>query len=287
MKPFLKWVGSKQKLLPQLHKLLPLDLYDRKYVEPFLGSGALFFSLAEALEAADCEVVLGDANRELFNVYRRLRDEKTRKRVLQLFKALQKKHSKAHYYATRTAFNGTLDVLGIRYRACDQTLRAAQFLYLNRTCFNGVYRLNRQGKFNVPVGDYDEPHYPSSAELTKAGELLEAVTLRWSDFDDTLENCCTKKSFVYLDPPYVPVSKTANFVGYTGNGFDLSDLERLRTACDLMTRLGAKWMMSNSDAPIVRETFRRYNIVEVTRSGSLNSDTSKRGKVRELVVRNY
>lgn len=277
MKPFLKWVGSKRKLLPQLIPLLP-DLEEiHTYIEPFLGSGALFFALE--FDEGD-RIVLGDQNAALIDVYRCVRDYP--QMVLKFLEPLALAHSVAgekHYKLTREQWN-----LGFG----SPVERAAMFLYLNRTCFNGVWRVNANGKFNVPIGDYENPVIYNPELIQSASACLAGVELAQADFVLTvMAELKADEAFVYLDPPYVPVSVTANFTSYTADKFDVGDLERLEYVCRRIDAYSGKFMLSNSDAPLVRETFKAFNITAITRSGSLNSDIKKRGAVNELVIRNY
>jgi len=286
MKPLIKWIGGKGKLLPQLLPLLPPLESIHTYVEPFLGSGALFF----ALEFDDDDaVVLGDSNPALINVYRSVRDSIST--VTIRLEALAEGHYAAekrgdevvrsYYNKIRDAFNS--DDSG-------DIPAAARFLYLNRTCFNGVWRVNRDGEFNVPLGDYKHPAIYDEALLLAANKRLRqrCVQLVLGDFSDVIFYARElRDAFVYLDPPYVPVSETADFTSYTVEKFGQADLERLRALCDELDSAGARFMLSNSAAPTVRELFGKYDIQEISRRGSINSDKNKRGDVTELVVRNY
>jgi len=171
------------------------------------------------------------------------------------------------------------------------TAQAARFIYLNKTCWNGLWRVNRAGRFNVPAGVYKNPAIYDAELLQACHVALQRTVLFADDYDTILALAMTARNgpaFCYLDPPYVPTSETANFTGYTAGGFDPDhELQRLRTRCDQLDANGHKFMLSNSDTPLVRATFADYHVTSVSRSGSINSAATKRGAVPELVIRNY
>ncbi len=262
--PFLKWVGGKGRLLEQFGSLLP-PTFDR-YFEPFFGGGALFFSLAPR------SAVLSDVNAELVDCYRAVRDE-----VDDVIAALgAHRYEKAHFYEVRA-----LDP-----RSLTLSERAARTIFLNRSGFNGLYRVNRQGRFNVPFGRYTNPTLCDASNLRACSRALEGVELRCGDFAAAVVTA-KRGDFVYFDPPYVPVSTTANFTHYAAGRFDWAEQERLAKLFADLSRRGVLVMLSNADTAEVRDLFDGFRLDRVAASRSVNSNPEKRGKVGEVVVRNF
>ena len=268
--PILKWAGGKGRLLAQLEPLLPPGVELMRHVEPFFGGGALFFSRTPE------RALIADVNPELVNAYRTVRDD-VQGLIAQLAR-LAAQHSKDAYYLVRAEYNGS--------RQMSPTRRAAMFIYMNKTCFNGLHRVNRRGHFNVPAGSYKNPRILDSEALLAANALLARADIRCEPFESLLE-AARPGDFVYFDPPYEPVSRTANFTGYAANGFDADDQRRLRDVFRELDRRGAKLMLSNSDAPLIRELYGDYRIDEVAAPRAINCNARARGPVTELVVRNY
>ncbi|MET0341008.1 MAG: DNA adenine methylase [Polyangiales bacterium] len=268
--PFIKWVGGKGKLLTQLETLLPRGVHLMRHVEPFLGGGALFFSRAPRRS------LLCDVNRDLIETYVAVRDEVDS--VLGELRQLARIHGEDSYYAARERYN--------RRGHDSRAERAALFIYLNKTCFNGLYRVNRSGHFNVPMGRYAKPAIADADTLIAASAGLARAELRCSPFESLLSDA-KPGDFVYLDPPYEPVSRTANFTAYASDGFSQVDQTRLRDVFRELDRRGSRLMLSNSDVPFIRELYRGYQIDVVSATRAVNCDPTARGKVQELVVRNY
>lgn len=272
--PFLKWVGSKRKVIPQLRPLLPANIAELRYVEPFLGSGALFFALRPA------RAVLADISEHLITTYVALRDDLDA--VIRELRDLANDRAYGpdpdHYYQVRNVFNSSTE--------CSPALRAAMFIYLNKTCFNGVYRVNRKGGFNVPVGSYENPEILDGARLRECSAALQGVELHARRFEDSLADV-GPGDFVYLDPPYVPVSKSANFTSYAKFGFSPDDQRRVAKLALEAAERGALVMASNSDTPFARELYAGLNLQTVSVARSVNSNGMGRGTVPELVARNY
>jgi DNA adenine methylase len=268
--PFLKWVGGKRRLLPTLRSFLPSDLRTRRYVEPFLGGGAMFFALRPQHAA------ISDLNFDLVETYRVVRDET--EDLVDRLDQLERAHSADAFYAARDRYNARP-----RIRAFE---RAALFIYLNKTCFNGLYRVNRAGLFNAPIGRYAKPCIVDAPRLRAAAAALRDVDLRCAGFSDTLERI-SEGDFVYLDPPYVPLSRTKSFVAYDAAGFTQDDQVRLAVTFRELHRRGAKVMMSNADAPLVHALYEGFDIQRVLAPRAINSRATHRGPVCELVVRNY
>jgi DNA adenine methylase len=266
--PVIKWVGGKTRLLPALLARVPAQF--GRYFEPFAGGAALFFRIAPD------RAVLGDANADLIGLYDVLgRHADDVEAVIYRLRQLAAHHSREYYLEMRTRWNDA----GVSWTSLD---RAATFVYLNKTCFNGLWRVNRAGHFNVPPGD--AATFETDADnLRAAGVALRRAVLRRGSYRDTVADA-KAGDFVYFDPPYDPVTKTANFTGYTSGAFgEAQQRELAEVARDLLSR-GCKVMLSNSDTPLIRELYRGFRIDRVHRSGSVNSDPTKRGKVAELVI---
>jgi DNA adenine methylase len=263
-RPFLKWAGGKGQLLAQLRPLLP-GTY-RRYLEPFAGGAALFFALAPR------RAVLADVNAELIDCYKAARDD-----VDAVIEALgQYRYGADHYYRAREIDPRTLPLAE----------RAARTIYLNRTGYNGLYRVNRSGKFNVPMGRYTNPLLCDAANLKACSKALEKVELRVQDFAGVAARA-RPNDFVYFDPPYVPVSDTADFTSYVPGGFGSDQQRRLADVFAGLAGRGVHAMLSNSDTPAVRELYRGFRIHRVLASRHINSRGSLRGKVGEVVVTTF
>jgi DNA adenine methylase len=274
-KPFLKWVGGKRQLLPELKRRLP-KRYNR-YHEPFVGGGALFF------DQRPHEAALYDNNPDLIELYTVVRDQ-----VDALIDRLQE-HKLAHTARGQDYFYEMRDLdRGGDLGALSAIERAARFIYLNRTCFNGVYRVNREGFFNVPYGRYKNPLICDEPNLRLCSEALKHATLSHGDFEQVLKGA-QAGDFVYFDPPYVPLSATANFTGYTAGGFDEAMQLRLRRVCDALSDRGVFVMLSNSSAKWVLSTYKAggYKVEKVKATRAINAHGHKRGAIDEVIVRNY
>jgi DNA adenine methylase len=268
--PILKWAGGKRRLVAALAELLPGDFASRRYVEPFAGGAAMFFALRPP------RALLADINPDLMALYRAVRDDV--ENVASHLAELERAHSPSHFYDTRTRYNA-------RAHACEAE-RAAWLIYLNKTCFNGLYRVNRRGEFNVPLGRHARPKIAEPEALRAASHRLHFAELTTGDFESTLaavgpEDC------VYLDPPYVPTSQSANFCGYAVDGFTEADQARLCETFSALARRGTRVVLSNSDTPLVRELYRGYRLVPVLAHRSVSSKKESRGPARELVVLSY
>jgi DNA adenine methylase len=241
-----------------------------RHVEPFVGGGALFFSRQPQ------RALLTDINATLVGTYAAIRDDVDG--VVRGLRGLANRHSKESYYQVRERYN--------RGKRLSTAKRAAMFIYLNKTCFNGLHRVNRKGEFNVPVGSYKNPRILNEEGLRAASEALESADLRCASFDSLLENA-KPGDFVYFDPPYEPVSRTASFTSYARDGFSQDDQTRLRDVYKELDRRGCKLMLSNSDVPFIRDLYDDFNVDTVAAPRAINCDATKRGKVSEVVVRNY
>lgn len=265
--PILKYVGGKRRLLPELLPRLPAEY--RKYYEPFVGGGALFFELAPERS------VIADFNADLVELYRTLASDVDG--VIEVLSGLQSSHREPDaYYLVRDGWN--------EQRAqWSPAERAAALVYLNKTCFNGLWRVNRAGKFNVPAGRYANPRICDPAALRAAAAVLARAEIRAGDYRETVADA-GEGDLVYFDPPYVPATPTSNFTSYTAGGFGLQQQRELaQTARDIVAR-GARVVLSNSDVPLVRELYEGFQLDEVTCARAINSDATRRGAVGELII---
>lgn len=269
-KPVVKWAGGKSRIINQLSKYIP-NIFNN-YHEPFVGGGALFFYLFPELRKRNAEAYLADSVEELINLYKEIRDN-----VEELIK-VSKKHvySKDYYYIIRA----------LKPSEMTNLERASRTLYLNKTCFNGLYRVNSKGQFNVSFGDYTEPVIVNEVALRNASEAFKYANIFNSDFELVLNNV-KAGDFVYLDPPYVPLSATSDFTKYTSGSFTIDDHRRLKKAFDLLKEKGCYVMLSNSDTDFVKELYFGCNIKKVSAIRAINSKVTKRGAITELVILSY
>ncbi|MFN8388713.1 MAG: DNA adenine methylase [Bdellovibrionota bacterium] len=267
-RPFLKWAGGKTALLPELLKRVPKDF--NAYFEPFLGGGALFFALAPE------KAFLSDANSDVINVFRAVRDK-----LPDLIANLAKhSHSKRYYYKLRNLDRGS------DFWVLSDVERASRLIYLNKTCFNGLYRVNSRGEFNVPFGAYQNPKFLDRENLESCNRVLQNADLSVGSFEATAANA-KRGDFVYFDPPYAPLSETANFTSYTKDGFADSDQVTLAELCRTLDKRGVKFMLSNSATDRMNELYKDFLIETVQSPRAINSRADRRGKIAEIIVRNY
>ena len=266
--PIVKWVGGKRQLMFELLKNMP-ENYNR-YFEPFIGGGALFFYLQPD------NAYISDMNEELINLYQVVRDN-----VDELVADLQKHDISKEYFMEIRNIDRTEE-----YENWSDVQKASRFIYLNRTCFNGMYRVNSKGEFNVPFGHYKNPRILDENNLINCSNLLQRTEIKHADFSEILKKV-KKGDFVYFDPPYVPLSETSSFTSYTKDGFDMDMQFKLRDVCDELDTMGVKFLLSNSDTKLVNELYENYNIKKVFASRQINANADGRGKITEVLVRNY
>ncbi|MGL4621099.1 DNA adenine methylase [Chroococcidiopsis sp.] len=271
-RPFLKWAGGKSQLISQYIPYFPQKF--ATYYEPFLGGGAVFFYLYGVARnnnpTQKFPAVLTDINPELVNVYRCVRD-----RVEELIELLawhQQQHDRDYYYRMRSQFKGT------------PVEMAARLIYLNKTCFNGLYRENSKGEFNVPIGKYKNPTICNAELLRLVSGSLQSVSIEVRPFDSILGFAKTAEDFVYFDPPYHPLSETSSFTNYSRYSFNENEQIRLRDTFAELARRGVKVMLSNSDCSLVRELYKDFHIHEILAARAINSKAEKRGKITEILV---
>jgi len=261
-RPFLKWAGGKGKLIQQYIPYLPKKF--KTYYEPFLGGAAVFFYLNPSSAA------LTDINAELVNAYRCVRDN-VEELILNL-EAHQLRHCRDYYYQVRQSPGVT------------NIEKAARLIYLNKTCFNGLYRENSKGEFNVPIGKYKNPKICNPALLRSVSAALQNAQINVRPFEDILEHASSCDDFVYFDPPYHPLSPTSNFTAYSRYSFTQDDQIRLKYVFAELAERGVKVMLSNSDCPFIRELYRDFNINSIIAPRLINSDARKRGKITEVLI---
>ena len=269
--PFLKWVGGKAQLLAQFDEFLP-DRVER-YFEPFIGGGAVFFRLKHRFP--QMRAFLRDNNDELINTYIAVRDHpKDLMRRLDEHLAEFQADRERYYYLVRSRHH---------LPRADVVERAARMIFLNKTCFNGLWRVNAAGEFNVPIGSHKNPSLYDRQNILAASWTLEGVHLATQDFRDTL-NEPRRGDFVYVDPPYHPISLTASFTSYTKEDFGAGEQQELAALFADAGRRGVRLMLSNSDAEFIRKLYRGFKIYTVKARRAINCDGSKRGKINEVVV---
>ena len=277
VRPFLKWAGGKRQLLPEIVKYVPKRISKHTYYEPFIGGGALLFQLQLP------KAVINDSNKELINCYKVIKDS-----LDELMEELSKdkySNSETSYYEMRD-----LDRSTKKYEILSEVEKAARIIYLNKTCYNGLFRVNSQGQFNVPFGRYKNPNFLDDAVLRAVNKYLNSnnITLLNQDFEEAVKDA-KRGDFVYFDPPYDPVSETASFTGYDVNGFNREQQKRLKKVFDDLNKRGCKVMLSNSCTDFILDLYKDYQdtIIKVRATRSINSNALKRGRVEEVLVLNY
>lgn len=272
VKPLVKWAGGKRQLLPHIHAALPAGT-PRRYYEPFIGGGAVLFSLTPA------SARVNDLNSELINLY-----EVVREGVDELISLVSTYPNDADFFYQLRAVDRDAE----RFAALSATERAARTLYLNKTCYNGLYRVNSAGQFNAPFGRYKNPTICDADTLRGVHQYFRDndVTFTQGDFAAAVEGA-GEGDFVYFDPPYDPVNVTSSFTGYQKGGFDRAEQERLKAVCDGLDARGVKFLLSNSATEFIRELYADFSIDTVAATRAINSVGSRRGKVDEVLVRNY
>jgi len=273
-KPFVKWAGGKRQLISSLEKHFPKKF--NKYFEPFLGGGAVLFHLLG--KNPDLRCTVSDLNSDLVLSYITIRDK-----VEQLVESLERHSSKyfadqqEYYYSVRESLPKS------------QIEKVSRLLFLNKTCFNGLYRVNSKGQFNVPLGRYTNPSIVNKENLFSVSKILQSknIAIRCQDFASILDDA-KKDDFVYFDPPYQPVSKTANFTSYTKCEFSYNDLKRLAEICQKLDKKECNVLLSNSNTKEVRRLFSsKWKVIEISANRAINSNSEKRKGHTELLIKNY
>lgn len=267
-KPFVKWVGGKNQLLKELTARIPRNF--SRYFEPFVGGGALFFHLLPE------QSVLIDINSELTTTYRVIK-ERTEELIADLKQHI---YEKDYYYQIRNIDRSS------EYKSWSAVKRASRLIYLNKTCFNGLYRVNSKGEFNTPIGKYKNPKIVDETNLRACSKALQKAQIITGSFLE-VEEKITKHDFVYFDPPYAPLNATSNFTGYSQDGFDFQMQSSLRDLCARLDAKSVRFMVSNSNAPLILDLYSNYKIEFVYANRAINSKGHKRGKIPEVIITNY
>lgn len=269
--PVVKWVGGKRQLLGEITPLLPRRV--TSYCEPFLGGAAVLFAMQPS------KAIVNDLNGDLVNVYETIRDN-----LESLIEDLKKHQNTSEYFYKLRDLDRDRDA----YLNLSDVERASRIIYLNKTCFNGLFRVNSSGEFNSPFGHYKNPNIVNEPVLRAVSKYLASGDIKFfsEDFADTLKRV-GKNCFVYLDPPYDPVSDTASFTGYNKGGFDRNEQLRLKECCDDLDNRGIRFLLSNSATDFIKELYKDYDITTVKAKRAINSDASKRGDIEEVLIRNY
>ncbi len=272
-RPFLKWAGGKRQLLPVLRAHLPANWQTLRYYEPFLGAGALLFSLSPR------RAVVNDANQQLIQTYQALKQ--SCEEVIALLEEHREYHCQEYYYQIREMDRDS------GFEALPAAVKAARLIYLNKTCFNGLHRVNNQGWFNVPYGRYVNPAICEADVLRSVGDYLRRnnITLRSGDFAAAVRGA-RRDSFVYFDPPYHSPDN-ANFTSYQANTFGETEQRRLRDTFAALTRRGVPCLLSNSDTAFIRHLYDGYHIDTIQARRAINSDATQRGAVNEVLIWNW
>ena len=292
-KPFIKWVGGKGQLLSEINKLYPIELGKNinKYAEIFLGGGAVLFDILSKYKLD--EVYISDKNLELINTYKSIRDNvdiliKSLKEMEEQYIPLNNEDRKIYYYEKREEYNS----LKINSEM-NNIEKAILFIFLNKTCFNGLYRVNKKGKFNVPMGAYKKPKICDEENLKNVSLTLRNVKIVYADYRES-EKFIDDKTFVYIDPPYRPLNITSSFTSYTENDFNDKEQIELAEYINVLNKKGAKIVISNSDPKnndiddnFFDKLYKNYNINRVKATRMLNSNASLRGAINELLITNY
>ena len=294
-RPFLKWAGGKRQLIPEIEARLPADIDGcTTYVEPFVGGGAVLFHLL-GTRSFD-EVHISDLNPELILSYRTLQEDapsviKHLSKMIDAYPSEQDQR-KASFYGIREDWNRNVGKISGLSKT-QKAMRTAQIMFLNKTCFNGLFRVNRKGEFNVPIGSYVNPSFPSPEDLLEVQTALQGVTIHEAPFEEC-EKWVSETAFVYFDPPYRPLSDTANFVSYSKGDFNDKDQERLAALFHTLDGMGAHLLLSNSDPKntvpdddFFDDLYSKFTIDRVQANRAINSNPDRRGPITELLVRNY
>lgn len=290
-KPFLKWAGGKTQLIKDIELLLPKDLIKTNftYIEPFVGSGAVLFWMLDNFPKME-KVVINDVNEDLINTYKTIANNP--KELISILEILQnefhalegnEENKKIYYYEKRAFYNT---------RKEEQIGQAALFIFLNRTCFNGLYRVNRKNEYNVPMGAYKKPTICDTENILAVSKALQKVEILNGDFEQTLEYA-NSNSLFYFDPPYKPLSNTSSFNSYSKYEFDDNEQIRLKDFCSKVDILNHTWILSNSDLKgkdpndvFFDDLYSNFNIQRVEAKRSINANSKKRGKLTELLITN-
>ncbi|KYN75807.1 modification methylase [Clostridium sporogenes] len=269
--PVVKWVGGKRQLLPEIRKFIPNKI--TTYYEPFVGGGAVLFDIQPK------KAVINDINYELINLYKVIKLYPN-----DLIEDLKKHKNEADYFYNIRK----LDRDEKAYSKLSDVEKASRIHYLNKTCYNGLFRVNRAGQFNSPFGRYKEPNITNEITICAVSKYLNEASIKFlcGDFEESLKGI-RKGAFVYFDPPYDPVSDSSNFTGYAKGGFDRIEQIRLKNLCDTLNSKGVKFLLSNSSTEFILDLYKDYRIEIIKAKRAINSKADERGEIDEVLVRNY
>ena len=290
-KPFVKWAGGKAQLLSEIENAIPDYIKQNRftYIEPFVGGGAVLFWILQKYPNIE-RAIINDINTDLTNSYQTIKENV--EYLISILQEWEKEYhslkdkpdiKKEYYYSKRKLFNS---------RTSDKTTQTALFIFLNRTCFNGLYRVNRKNEFNVPIGSYKTPMICDEENLRAVNQILQKVTILNGDFEETLKYA-EQETLFYFDPPYKPLSNTSSFNSYAKDEFDDNEQIRLAKFCEKIDLLGFNWILSNSDVKgknpkddFFDDLYREFNIKRVLARRNINSNPNKRGELTELLITN-
>ena len=290
-KPFIKWAGGKTQLLKQIDDLLPIEIKENKietYIEPFVGGGAMLFHILQKYKIK--KAIINDVNKELMNCYSCIKEDV--QNVIRILKKIETEYLNStdrdkFYLKIRHEYNETKLEQKFDFKKCSE------FIFLNKTCFNGLYRVNKKGLFNVPHGKYKNPLICDEENLRSCSELLKKVNIHFGDYRKVISNV-DEKDFIYFDPPYRPLLKNKSFVSYSEFGFDDEDQEILAANFIKCNSKKCLLLLSNSDPKNIDESdnffddlYKDFNIQRISANRMINSNGSKRGKIFELIIKNY
>lgn len=270
--PILKWVGGKRQLLDSIEPLIPKC---STYYEPFIGGGAVLFSRQPE------KAVINDSNEELINVYLTIKEEP--EALIKKLQEHKEKNCEEYFYEIRA-----LDRDRKKFNKLSNVERAARIIYLNKTCYNGLFRVNSAGEFNSPWGRYKNPNITNETTINALNLYFNKanIIIKCGDYREALRGI-RKGAFVYFDPPYMPISSSASFTGYTAGGFDEKEQIALKEQCDVLTAKGVKFLLSNSLCTFIEDLYKDYIIEYVDAKRAINANPEKRGVIKEVLVRNY
>jgi DNA adenine methylase len=274
--PFVKWAGGKRGLISQILPFIPKKF--NNYFEPFVGGGALFFTLYNLGILKDKKIYLFDKNEELVNSYNFIKNNPVE--LIKTLKIFKNRHSNDFYYEIRGLDRKE------NYFNLSPVMKAARFIYLNKTCFNGLYRVNKKGFFNVPIGRYKNPNIIDEKNILNVSKALKNVEIKCCDFCEVL-NYADKEDFIYFDPPYYPLNETSNFTSYTDNNFLEEEQIRLFNVFKNLTKIGIYIIESNSNTEFIKKLYKEYYLVKIKANRFINSKGNKRGKIDELLIVNF
>jgi len=273
--PFIKWVGGKRGLIEQILPLFPKDFND--YYEPFVGGGAIFFELFAKGLLYNKKVILSDINGELVNSYNIIKNNPFE--LIDNLEQFKKQHTKEFYYKIRELDRKE------NYNELSNLEKATRFIYLNKTCFNGLYRVNKKGYFNTPIGSYKNPNIANRDVILSASEALQNVQIVQQSFKEIIKQA-KKNDLVYFDPPYYPLNNSSNFTSYDSNCFLENEQFELFELFDKLSDIGIKIVQSNSDTKFIKDLYKNYDIKIVNANRFINSKGNGRGKITEVLIRN-